>query len=83
MIFIWYNYFLSGIIVFLSFFYIFWATLKIFVNENVQTVKFCLSIYNKRVKDLFRVIRALKRFAIRNSLNVLMAEVILFRYCGF
>ena len=30
-----------------------------------------------------RVIHALKSFAIRNSLNVLMAEVILFRYCGF
>ena len=86
------TFFLSGIIVFLSFFLIFWATIEKFVYENDQlfpklsnfvSTLLCLSIHNKRVKDLFRVICALKSFAIRNSLNVLMAEVILFRYCGF
>ena len=85
MIFIWHNYFLSGIIVFLSFFYIFWATLRIFVNENIQlfpklsnfvSTLLCLSIYNKRVKDLFRVIRALKNFAILNSLNTCITIIV-------
>ena len=75
MIFIWHNYFLSGIIVFLSFFLIFWATIEKFVNENDQlfpklsnfvSILFCLSIYNETVEHLCSIIGATKSM-LRNS----------------
>ena len=90
MIFIWHNFFLSGIIVFLSFFLIFWATDRKFVNENDRlfpklsnfvSILLCLSIYDETIKHLFSVIGAIKR-KLCNFLAVPMAEEILFRYCG-
>ena len=63
------TFFLSGIIVFLSFFLIFWATIEKFVYENDQlfpklsnfvSILFCLSIYNETVEHLCSVIGAIK-----------------------
>ena len=90
MIFIWHNFFLSGIIVFLSFFLIFWAIIEKFVNENDQLfpklsnfvlILFCLSIYNETLNYLFSVAGSMKS-KLRNSLANSMAEIIFFRYCG-
>ena len=86
-IFIWHNFSPSGIIVFLSFLLMFWATVGKFVNENDQlfpkllnfvSIQLYLSIYNETMTHLFSVIGAIKSKP-RNSLAVYMADTMILK----